>query len=197
MNRKICLQVLVSGSQVLVLLSFSWKVIYLWFMDLAKFVEEPLEVWPGNLKIKNNTWYVYVLNFFSFRRRTYTFNPLHQPYYNSYNSLINTERKITTIIWVIYLISLANESVITWTIIRLRQRAKWQPEFNQAPAWAGVAPSAARHPQLSCLRVELSSQLKTQVTSHLIPATIDARLSKTKVLSTFSPNSLGVEEVSE
>lgn len=121
MNRKICLQVLVSGSQVLVRLSFSWKVIYLWFMDLVKFIEEPLEVWPGNLKIKNNTWYVCVLNFFFFRRRTYTFNPLHKPYYNSYNSLINTERKITTIIWVIYLIRLANESVITWTIIRLRQ----------------------------------------------------------------------------
>ena len=135
---------------------------------------------------------MYVFWIFSFfRRRSCNFNPLHKPYYNSYNSLINTERKITTLIWVIYLIRLANESAITWTIIRLRQRAKWQPEFSQATARAGVASSAARHPQLSCLRVELSSQLKIQVTSHLIPATVDTRLSKTKVLSTFSSQQFG------
>lgn len=66
-----------------------------------------------------------------FRKKTYNFNPLHKPHYNS---RINFERKMTTITWV----RLTNESVITWIIILLCQRAKWQSTFNQAARRAGA-----------------------------------------------------------
>lgn len=105
-----------------------------------------------NLKTELGMYAVFIF-FFFFRRRTYV-NPLHKPYYNS---LINIERKITTIIWVICLIRVTNKSVITGIIIHLCQRAKWQPTCNRAAPRAGEAPCAAQHPLLSCLHVALSS----------------------------------------